>query len=98
MRIRLEDIPLRQETIEMSNYLNADPYGMQSAGSLLIACRDPEAMTERLGRAGINAVCIGELVPGRDRLILNDGDVRYLDRPGTDTLYPILGMHHSAEL
>ena len=92
MSVRLEDIPLRQETVEMSNALMADPYSMLSGGSLLIAAEQAETLTERLEEAGVPCAVIGSLVPGKDRLILNDDETRYLDRPGADALYPLLGI------
>lgn len=92
MRVYFDRIPILQETVEMSNALAVDPYGMQSAGSLLIAAADPGPVLECLDKAGVPAVCIGELVPGNDRILINDDEERFLDRPKTDTLYPVLGF------
>ena len=92
MRMYFDRIPILQETVEMSNALLVDPYGMQSAGSLLAAVHDPEPVLECLDAAGIPAVCIGELLPGNDRILVNGDEERFLDRPKTDTLYPVLGF------
>ena len=94
MRVRMEDIPILQETVEMSNVLPADPYSALSGGSLLVAAdaAAAEEILQELAAAGVPAAVIGKLVPGKDRLILNDDEERYLDRPGADALYPFLGI------
>ena len=47
--VDLKKIPVRQETIEISNYFDFDPYMMESAGSLLMAV--PEGRGEELVQA-----------------------------------------------
>lgn len=89
--IDLKQIPLRQETIEYTDYFGINPYQMESAGSLLIAPEDPEALMREMDAAGIPCGVIGTLTGDRARILRNGEDVRYLDLPGPDSLIGILG-------
>ncbi len=89
--IDLKEIPLRQETIEYTDYFGINPYQMESAGSLLIAPEDPEALMREMAAAGIPCGPIGTLTGDRARILRNGEDVRYLDLPGPDSLIGILG-------
>lgn len=90
--VNMHGIPLLQETIEITNYLGINPYQMRSAGSLLIVTEDAEALIGKLQREGIFATRIGELTGGRDRLLLNWEERRYLDRPQADELLRIFDL------
>lgn len=84
--IDLQSVPLLQETIEITDFFGINPYSMRSAGSLLIAAADGNKILQRLEEQGRIAVRIGQLTAGKEKIIRNGEDVRYLDRPQTDTL------------
>jgi hydrogenase maturation factor len=84
--IDLQSVPLLQETIEITDFFGINPYSMRSAGSLLIAAADGKKIQRRLEEEGRIAVRIGKLTAGKEKIIRNGEDVRYLDRPQTDTL------------
>lgn len=84
--IDLQSVPLLQETIEITDFFGINPYSMRSAGSLLIAAADGKKIMQRLEEEGRIAVRIGKLTAGKEKIIRNGEDVRYLDRPQTDTL------------
>ena len=86
MTIDLPLVPILQETIEITNYLEINPYLMRSAGCLLIAAPDGKSMAEALQAADIPAVCIGTLQDSNDKIIRNGEELRSLDRPQTDAL------------
>ena len=90
LRVDMASIPLLQETIELANYYDIDPYKMRSAGSLLAGTADADALVEALEGSGIPAVKIGELTEDHDKTLINDDEVRYLDLPQTDELHRIL--------
>lgn len=90
LRVDMTSIPLLQETIELANYYDIDPYKMRSAGSLLAVTADADALVEALEGSGIPAVKIGELTEDHDKTLINDDEVRYLDLPQTDELHRIL--------
>ena len=89
LRVDMASIPLLQETIELANYYDIDPYKMRSAGSLLAVTADADALVEALEGSGIPAVKIGELTEDHDKTLINDDEVRYLDLPQTDELHRI---------
>lgn len=89
--IDLKQIPLRQETIEYTDHLGINPYQMESAGSLLIAPENPEALMKEMTAAGIPCGAIGTLTGDRARILRNGDEIRYLDLPGPDSLIGILG-------
>lgn len=87
LTIDLKKIPIRQETVEVCNQLNVNPYELLSGGSLMMTAQDGEALAETLAAAGIPAAVIGKVTDSNDRLILNEDEVRYLDRPQVDGIY-----------
>ena len=89
MEVDLRKIPVKQETIEVCEYFDINPYNVQSAGSLLVAAHEGAALAEALTREGIPAVVIGRLTDKNDRILWNDGNKRFLDRPQRDEMYKI---------
>ena len=52
-----------------------------------MAAEDGESLVRTLAKAEIPARVIGSLTGSNNRLILNGGEVRYMDRPGMDEIY-----------
>ncbi len=89
LEANLRAIPIRQETIEVCEFLGVNPYLLTSAGSLLIACDHEEELLERLAERGISAAVIGHLREGNERILHNDDETRFLDMPQTDELVKV---------
>ena len=89
LTVDLRAIPVRQETIEICEFFDLNPYQIMSSGSMLIAAKDAQTVAEALREAGIPASVIGRMTDGRDRILRNGEDIRYLDRPQTDELYKV---------
>ena len=89
-RIDLAKIPLLQETIEFANYYDIDPYKMKSMGSLLAVTDDADGLIGKLEGSGIPAARIGALTDDRDKILINGGEIRYLDLPQPDELLKIM--------
>lgn len=84
--VRLPEIPIRQETIEICDVFACNPYQMASDGcALTVTCR-PARVLECFRAAGFPAQVIGTIRADRDKIIENRGEIRYLDRPAADTL------------
>jgi hydrogenase maturation factor len=77
-------IPIRQEVIEICEVFGANPYQMSSCGSLLIVCRRGDEMVRTLRQAGIPAQVAGSITEGKDRLVWNGDEKRYLTPPVAD--------------
>ena len=88
LEVDLKKIPVRQETIEICEYFDINPYYLYSAGALLIGTEHGEALVSYLAAQGIPAAVIGRVTDGNDRVIRN-GSERYLDRPKPDEWYRI---------
>ena len=77
----LRKVPIRQETIEICERFDLDPYRLASEGSLLIGISSGEDLIQSLGRLGIEAVIIGRVNTSNDRLLYSGENARYLERP-----------------
>lgn len=89
LEVDLKKIPVKQETIEICEYFDINPYYLYSAGALLVGTDRGDALVARLAGLGIPASVIGQVTDGNDRIIRNGEDVRFLDRPKQDEWYRI---------
>ena len=87
LTIDMKKLPLRQETVEICEYCNVNPYELRSGGSLIIASPEGTAVVEALQAEGIPATIVGRFTDSNDRLILNEDETRYMDRPQRDEIY-----------
>ena len=89
LEIDLKAIPIRQETIEICEYFELNPYYLISSGCMLMAADQGHDLVRKLEAAGIPAAVIGKATDGKVRRIWNGGEESYLERPKTDELYKI---------
>ncbi|MDO5131769.1 MAG: AIR synthase-related protein [Eubacteriales bacterium] len=94
MDVDFRAIPLLQEIIEISEYFGIDPYCLQSEGALLIAAKDGARIVQALAAADLFSARIGHLTKSGDRILRNGEDLRYLDRPGADSLTALSHAHN----
>lgn len=80
LEIDLKKIPIRQETIEICEFFDINPYKIVSGGNLLIAAEDGNELVRQMDKAGINAVVIGKATAGNDRVLINEDERRFLER------------------
>ncbi len=78
LRVELKEIPIRQETVEVCNILDINPYEMYSGGAVLIAGERSEDLVKDLLERGFAAAVIGHTTGDHDRLILNGDEKRFL--------------------
>ena len=81
MDVDLRRIPIRQETIEVCERLDVDPYKLEAKGSVLIGTAQGDALVRELEAHGIHAAVIGYADSGNDRLLHSGEITRYLERP-----------------
>ena len=82
----MRSIRLRQETVEICEYFQLNPYQMTSAGCFLLAADHAEKVIEVLEGAGARAGRLGVARAQNARVITSGEEVRYLDRPAPDEL------------
>ena len=90
LEIDLKAIPIRQETVEVCNYYDVNPYILISGGCMLIAAPDGFGLVRELEKKGINAAVIGKATDSNDRVVENNGERRFLTPPETDELYKFM--------
>ena len=87
LTVDLKKIPLRQETVEVCEHCGANPYELLSGGSLLMIAPDGQGLVNALAEENIPASIIGKVTDSKDRILRNEDEVRFLDRPAQDALY-----------
>lgn len=78
--VKLRDIPVRQETIELAYVSGLNIYRMKSAGSLLIVSDRADELAAYITDKGVPAVRIGQFTDTNDKIILVEDEIRYLER------------------
>lgn len=86
LEIDLKKIPIRQETVEVCEFLGGNPYELHAGGCLLMAAEDGNALVQALEREGIFATVIGKATAGNDRVLLNEEERRFLEPAKPDEL------------
>lgn len=90
LEIDLKKIPIRQETVEICEFFDINPYGLISSGSMLMAAADGNAIVRELEKQGIHAVVVGKATEGNDRVLYTEEEQRYLEPPKSDELYKVV--------
>lgn len=89
LQIDLKSIPIRQETVEICNYYDINPYELQATGSMLICTDRAEDVVALLEQEKIKATIIGKTTSGNDRLVINGEEKRFLTPAGIDEIYKL---------
>ena len=89
LEIDIKSIPIRQETVEICEFFDINPYQLISSGCMLMAAADGNHLVRELKKAGIPAAVIGKATEGNDRVLLNGEERRFLEPPKTDELYRV---------
>jgi len=90
MEVFLDKILLKQETVEICEFYDINPYMLISSGCLLIITDRANLMVDKLKEAGIAAAVIGRITSGNDRIIIYGDERRYLEPPKSDELYKVI--------
>lgn len=86
----LKKIPVRQETIEICERLDCNPYRLYSKGCCLLSAVSGSQLADRLAEEGIPASVIGTVTPGIARVITGGEGRGYLERPQPDEILKII--------
>ena len=87
LEIECKKIPIKQETVEICEFFQLNPYELLSGGSMIMITDNGEALVETLAQANIPATVVGKITEGHDRVVTNEEETRFLDRPRTDEIY-----------
>ena len=90
IEVDLKKIPIRQETVEVCEFFDLNPYCLISSGAMLIVAENGYDCAKAIEEAGIPAVVIGKTTDNNDKAVLNEGEKRFLEAPKPDELYKVL--------
>ena len=90
LSIDLKKIPVKQETIEICEFFDLNPYELLSGGSLLIVTEDGDGMVKALQEAGIPAVVIGRTTDNNDKVLHNGEEIRFLEPAKPDEIGKVI--------
>ena len=77
--IDLKKLPIRQDTIEISEFFDINPYKLLSGGSLIIIAADGTRVVRELEKTGQNAVIVGATTDSNDRVLISGEERRFLE-------------------
>ena len=87
LQIDMKKLPIRQETVEVCEFCDVNPYELLSGGCLVMTAEDGNSLVLALQEQGIPAVVVGKITDSNDRLIFNGEEKRFLDKPAADEIY-----------
>lgn len=90
LEVDLQKIQLRQETVEICEFFDINPYMLISSGCMLIVCDNGNLLSDKLKAEDIPACVIGRITEGNDRVVINGDEKRYLEPPRMDELYKVM--------
>ncbi|MBP5151477.1 MAG: hydrogenase maturation factor, partial [Lachnospiraceae bacterium] len=86
----LRKLPIFQESVEICNHFDINPYELLSGGALLVTTGNPEKLLSDLSSEGTEAVIVGICTDSKDRVLLNGESKRFLEIPKTDEIYKVI--------
>ena len=89
LAVDLKKIPIRQETVEVCEFFGISPYELLSGGCLLMTADSGEHLVQALEADGIPGTVIGTVTDNNDRVVINEDEKRFLERPGWDEINKI---------
>jgi len=89
IEIDLKKIPIHQETVEICEILEVNPYEFMSTGTLIAAVDNGERLCRIFEQNGMKAVVCGRTNSSNDRVIINEDENRYLVPAMQDCIYKI---------
>lgn len=90
LEVDVKKIPIKQETVEICEFYGINPYCFISSGSLIMVTEHGHDLVKELENNGIASCLIGKTTMGNDKIIMNNGEKRYLELPKVDELYKVL--------
>lgn len=85
------DIPIRQETIEICEFFNINPYLLDATGCLFAVVEDGKMLVEHLAEQEMEAAVIGVVTEKKEKLIVvNELEHRCLSPVNGDEIHKVL--------
>lgn len=87
--VDVKKIPIWQQTIELSEVFDINPYMMDGTGAILIVCENGKDVVKSLIEQNIPSDVIGKITDNNDKVIINGEEKRYLEPPREDELFNV---------
>ena len=96
--IDLKSIPVRQETIEVCEFFDLNPYELLAGGSLLITTANGGELVRELAKSGVPAAVIGRTTQGNDRIIRHAEESRFLEPARGDEIFKYFKINNNKDV
>ncbi len=87
--VEMKKMSICQETVEICEYFQLNPYQLTSSGSVLIVAERGEELVEKYRELGVCATILGRTTKEQVKVILGGEEKRFLDKPAPDELFKI---------
>lgn len=84
--IDLRKVPILQDTVEICELLEVNPYHLYSGYCIVAIVPEAGALVTKMTDEGINAVIVGHTTDKKAHILHNDGTESHLNRPEPDEL------------
>ncbi len=85
-----KDIPIRQETVELCEFYDINPYKLRSEGSLIVVTSAPGELMSMYKEAGIHASVIGYITEHKEQILIYGDEKKHIQKPARDELSKVL--------
>jgi len=91
MEVDLFKLPITQQTIEICEFYDINPYMLFSEGVRIYVTDEEYKLIDKLGAFGINSYVIGIITDNADKIIKNGSETRFIEPArGRDEINKIL--------
>ncbi len=95
LKVYGKNIPIKQETIEICNFFDVNPYQMNSEGSALLLSENGYRLKKRLFERGLFSEVIGFTTEDNDRVVINGEEQRFLQKHYEEALDLVVNADES---
>ncbi len=90
VKVELSALPMRQETVEVCELYDMNPYKLLGNGGMLIVTECGETLCSYLEEQGVPAVTVGKLTDDNAKAVIKNGEISYIEPPRNDEIHLIL--------
>lgn len=91
LEVDIRLLPIRQETVEICEALDVNPYALYSGNSAVVVVENGMTLVSVLKEIGVPAIIVGHTVDGNDKIVTNGDESGFLPHIRKDELKNILG-------
>jgi len=90
IEVNLKSVPITQETVEVCDFFDINPYMLYSGGAALMVIPQTLYDEKKDLLDSMDAVLIGRLTDNNDRVVTVSDEKRFLSMPAQDEIYRLL--------